>query len=188
MDENEPKPAISSEDFAALYSQIHLDLLRYVLSLLPHRAQAEDVVQETARALWKKSADYNPEQPFWPWAKKFAYFEVLRHRKRRAIRSKYFSDTLVETLAEEHDENEPILEEKRVILAQCMSKLDGKARELVQQRYGRQQTLDAIAREQGRSANSLYLMMHRIRKKLIDCVNRTVDGDDWELKPNNPAS
>ena len=173
--------ALSSEDFAALYSQTHLSLLRYVMTLVPNRTQAEDVVQETARALWKKSADYDPRQPFWPWAKKFAYFEVMRHRKRQAIRGKYFfSDEMIDTLAEERDVAEPVLEEQRAVLNQCLEKLDGRARELVVQRYSRERTLDEIAREQNRSANSLYLMMHRIRKKLVECVNRTLAAAEWE--------
>ena len=179
MDDPKDFVPISSDDFAALYSQCHVNLLRYVMSLLPNRTQAEDVVQETARALWKKAKDYNPEQPFWPWAKKFAYFEVLRHRKRQAIRGKYFTETLIETLAAEHDEAEPVLEEQRAVLGQCLERLDGKARELVVCRYDRNQTLDSIAREHGRSANSLYLMMHRIRKKLVECVNRRMHPEGW---------
>tara|TARA_R110002096_G_scaffold4493_17_gene20934 strand:+ start:7221 stop:7784 length:564 start_codon:yes stop_codon:yes gene_type:complete len=179
---------LSSEDFAVLYSQTHLSLLRYVMTLIPNRAQAEDVVQETARALWKKSSEYDPELPFWPWAKKFAYFEVLRHRKRQAIRGKYFfSDELIETLAEERDHAEPVLEEQRAILSQCLEKLDGRARELIVQRYSRERTLDEIAREQNRSANSLYLMMHRIRKKLIECVNRALHASEWETKFPKPS-
>ena len=181
MKDEEPTGSrVSREDFAALYSQCHLDLLRYVMTLLPYRSQAEDVVQEAARALWKKADDYDPEQPFWPWAKKFAYYEVLRHRRRQAIHRKYFSEELIETLAAERDDQEPVLEEKRAVLRQCMTKLNGRARELVLQRYGGQRTLDEIAREQGRSANSLYMMMHRIRKKLATCVDRTLK--EWDAK------
>lgn len=181
MNDSEPASKLPSEDFAALYSQCHLDLLRYVMTLLPNRCQAEDVVQETARSLWKKANDYDPDQPFWPWAKKFAYFEVLRHRKRHAIRSKYFGEALIETLAEERDLSAPILEEKRKILKGCMEKLNSKSQELVMQRYGREKTLDELAREQGRSANSLYMMMHRIRKQLIECVNKTMKKEGLDF-------
>lgn len=36
------------------------------------RHQADDVVQETARVLWQKFASYDPERPFWPWARQIA--------------------------------------------------------------------------------------------------------------------
>jgi len=38
----------------------------------------------------------------------------------------------------------------------------------------REQTLDEIARAQGKTPNALYMMMHRIRKQLVSCVNKTV--------------
>ena len=181
MSHSDPENPLSNEDFGALYSQCHLDLLRYVMTLLPNRSQAEDVVQETARALWKKSDEYDPSQPFWPWAKKFAYFEVLRHRKKHAVRSRYFSEALIETLAEERDLSEPILEEKRRVLAGCMERLNAKSRDLVMQRYGREKTLDQLAREQGKSANSLYMMMHRIRKQLTECVIKTMEQEGLDF-------
>jgi len=170
---SEPGQPLPREEFAALYSQCHIDLLRYVMTLVPRRSEAEDIVQETAKALWIKAEDYNPNMPFWPWAKKFAYFEVLRHRKRHAVRSQYFAEALIETLADERDLEEPVLEEKRRVLRQCVEKLGQRARELVRQRYGCEQTLDEIARAQNRSANSLYMMLHRIRKQLVGCVNKT---------------
>src|SRR5687767_15416668 len=92
---------LSSEDFAALYSGCHLDLLRYVLTLLPERHRAEDVVQEVARLLWQKREYYDPAKPFLPWARGFAYLEVLKALKRNVVRGKYFSEQLVEQLAEE---------------------------------------------------------------------------------------
>jgi DNA-directed RNA polymerase specialized sigma24 family protein len=89
----------NQDEFAALYARAHVDLLRYVLTLLPDRHQAEDVVQDTARLLWRKFDEYDPAQPFLPWARKFAYFEVLKFRRSRALREKYFSDELLERLA-----------------------------------------------------------------------------------------
>lgn len=165
--------SINSDDFAVLYSKHHLDLLRYVMSLTPNRAQAEDIVQETARRLWQKFDDYDPSRPFWPWARQFAFYEVLKHRKKYAIRSKYFqNDELIETLAEERVEMEPELEAKRNALVVCLKKLDAKGRDLMTERFGRERALKDIAKEQGKSANALYLIMHRIRKQLLDCVSR----------------
>ena len=170
---------ISSEDFAALYSKCHLDLLRYVLTLLPDRVQAEDVVQETARLLWQKFDQFDPAQPFWPWARKFAQLEVLKVRKRDAVRAKYFSDELVEQLAEERAEQEPELTAQREALASCLRKLDEPGRALLVERYGHDVALHELARQQGKSANALYLTMHRIRQKLLECVNRTLQREGW---------
>lgn len=161
---------LSNDEFAARYSRHHLDLLRFVISLVPDRAQADDIVQETARNLWLKIGEYDPSRPFWPWAKQFAYYEVLRHRKRIAIRRKYFSAELVETLADQHAEAEPRLEARRQALADCLEKLDDAARELVNQRYNYGCPIKELAEVQGRTPNSLYLALFSIRKKLLACI------------------
>jgi len=170
---------LSSEDFAALYSACHLDLLRYVLTLLPDRVQAEDVVQEVARLLWQKRQEYDPAKPFWPWARGFARFEVLMLLRHQNIRGKYFSEQLVEQLAEERVANEEQLSAQREALAGCLQKLDEPSRELLMLRYGRELTVQQLAEQRGKSANALYLTLHRIRQTLVDCVNRTLRIDGW---------
>lgn len=170
---------LTSEDFGALYSACHLDLLRYVLTLLPDRSQAEDVVQEVARLLWQKRQDYDSAKPFLPWARGFARLEVLMVLRRQTVRGKYFSEQLVEQLAEERIANEEQLLAQREALAGCLQKLDEPSRELLTLRYGREVTVHQLAEQQGKSANALYLALHRIRQTLSDCVNRTLRIDGW---------
>ena len=173
-------PTADPDDFAALYSRCHLPLLRYIMTLVPNRAQAEDILQNTARQLWQKFELYDPTQPFWPWARKFAYFEALKHRKRHAVRGKYvFSDEMVETLAEERAECEDVLDERRAALDGCLSKLDDPSRQLLLDRYGKEISITEVAEKQGKSRNALYIVLHRLRKALIDCVNRKLKVEGW---------
>jgi RNA polymerase sigma-70 factor (ECF subfamily) len=170
---------LSSEDFAALYSACHLDLLRYVLTLLPERSQAEDVVQEVARLLWQKRERYDAARSFAGWARGFAYLEVLKALRRQSIRGKYFSEQLVEQLAAERVAHEDELSAQRDALADCLRKLDAPSHELMMLRYGSQMTIQQAAEQQGRSANALYLSIHRIRQKLLECVNHRLRIEGW---------
>jgi RNA polymerase sigma-70 factor, ECF subfamily len=165
--------------FAALYTGWHTEILRFVLTLIPDRQQAEDVVQETARVLWQKFADYDPARPFWPWARQVAYFEVLKARKQRAAARRHFSDELVETLALERAEQEDLLEARRLALRHCVDSLPGDDRELLTRRYGDDIAVDELARRLGKSSNALYLLMHRIRQKLAHCVRRALRLEGW---------
>lgn len=153
-------------EFAPLYARVPLDLLRYVLTLLPDRHHAEDVVQDTAR-------------PFLPWARKFAYFEVLKFRRTRALREKYFSNELLELLADEHAAEENQLARGREALDGCLQKLDEFSRQLLKDRYGDEIPLAELARRQGKQVNALYVVMHRIRQRLLECVNRTMKAEGW---------
>ena len=167
------------EDFAELYAGCHLELLRYVLALLPDRHLAEDVVQETARVLWRKFADYDRTRPFWPWARGIAHFEVRKARSRLAVRNRCFSDETIERLAEERTAHEDALAQQREALAACVEKLDADSRELLESRYASGIALRRFAEQQGKSANALYLTMHRIRLRLVECVNRALKLEGW---------
>ncbi len=168
-----------TDRFAPLYARWHLEILRFVLTLVPDRHQAEDVVQETARVLWEKFAAYDPGRPFWPWARQIAYYEVLKFRKRRATAPHFFSDDLVETLAQERAQQEDLLEERREALRRCLEALPGEDRQLLSQRYGDNLAVEEMARRLGKSSNALYILMHRIRQKLAHCVRRALRLEGW---------
>jgi RNA polymerase sigma-70 factor (ECF subfamily) len=174
-----PTPVISRENFAVLYSSAHLDLLRFVLTLLPDRHLAEDVVQETARLLWRKFDEYDPARPFLPWARQFAYFEVLKARRRLAMGDRHFTDELVEQMAQERAEHDDVLERQREALAGCLEKLDTGSRALLVCRYERKASLQEIAEEQGKTMNALYLTLRRARQALLECVNRALRLEGW---------
>lgn len=95
-----PDPA-RYEEFVERYSQHHGRLLAYVFRLLPHRQDAEDVLQRTSIALWRKYAQFDPSGDFLAWACTVAHFEV-RNFLRTAARDRLrFGDALIEQLASE---------------------------------------------------------------------------------------
>jgi RNA polymerase sigma-70 factor, ECF subfamily len=164
-----------TEAFASLYARHHVDLLRYVLTLVPDQVQAQDIVQETARVLWQKAAAYDPGQPFLPWARKFAYFEVLKFRRREGLKRRFFSDTLVETLAEERASADEFLEARRQALTDCLAKLNGRERQLLSDRYtAAHGGVAAMAAQRGATPNAISLALHRIRQRLLDCIEHSL--------------
>ena len=56
------------DNFIGLYSKHEPNIRRYVYSLVGDASDTEDVMQETAMALWRKFEDYDPSQPFIGWA------------------------------------------------------------------------------------------------------------------------
>jgi RNA polymerase sigma-70 factor (ECF subfamily) len=171
------QPGTEKDAFAALYARHHLHLLRFVLTLVPDRQQAEEIVQETACLLWQKFDQYDPDQPFWPWARQFAHYEVLKHRKKQAVRRRYFSDALVEQLAEERVRHEEMLETRREVLLKCLDELDGRSRRLLLDRYSREESIAEVAERMGKSANAIYLLLHRLRQALLQCVERKLQAE-----------
>src|SRR3954467_5126238 len=66
----------SGDDPQALFLRLFLsaerELFRYVAALVPNLADAQEIVQQSAVALWVKFDQYDPALPFTPWACRFA--------------------------------------------------------------------------------------------------------------------
>jgi RNA polymerase sigma-70 factor (ECF subfamily) len=67
-----------------------------------------------------------------------------------------------------------MLQARRLVLPGCMRKLPPSDRELIEQRYLDSNTVVEIARQSGRSANTLYKALERIRHALLKCIEETL--------------
>jgi RNA polymerase sigma-70 factor, ECF subfamily len=172
----EPRP----DEFVTLYTRYEQKLYRYVASLLTHPSEAEDVLQETARVLWQKFAQYRPEEPFLPWACRIAHFEVLNHCQRERTRRKYFRPAVLELLADARLKHDDLFDAQSQWLDECIGKLADMDRQLVEQRYASNRTLAELATETGRTPNALYKAMQRIRRTLLTCVENGLKSEGWK--------
>ncbi len=166
----------STETFVRLFMDSQDHLYAYILSLIPQANDAQDVLQETVVALWSKKDEYNPEEPFIPWAIRFAYFQVLsfRTRQRRRSGTVLFSDEVVTALAEEHGRHHTVIESRREALARCKEKIPPPGRRLLHQRYESKDTMKEIAARAGMKVGTLYKQLERLRQQLFDCITQTL--------------
>src|SRR5262245_25737660 len=89
------------ERFVQLFAKHQRGIQAYIWTLVSHRDDSDDILQETSVSLWRKWAEYDPNRDFFRWACGIAFIEVLRHRRRHASRRLWFSEELLETLAAE---------------------------------------------------------------------------------------
>lgn len=169
MDNNE-----RSKQFVMHFARHENELFRYVMTLLPSWNDAQDVMQETATALWQHIDEYDAGRPFLPWACQFAYHQVSNFRSRQRTHRRLFSEAVLETLARERTTHEAAIEAQRTALESCMSKLHESERALLQQRYSGDSDLGALARATRQTPNAMYKSLQRIRRALLECVTRTM--------------
>jgi RNA polymerase sigma-70 factor (ECF subfamily) len=149
-------------------------LFRYIFALLPHEEDARDVLQETSVALYRKFAEYDPEKPFLAWAYRFAYLEVLKQRERNQRSTRHLHRDLVERLAREREQHEPVLQARLQALDDCLGQLLPAERELIRERYQRNTPAEELVRRSGSSRRTLFRNLDRIRRLLFDCICRRV--------------
>lgn len=172
--ENPRQRENSGSRFAGLIVRYDRALLRYIMTLIPRRDDAEEVLQRTAAVLWERFAEFDDERPFLPWAYRFAYFEALNFRKAAARDRLIFREEVIAAIAETRDALESELDQRRAALSLCLQRLSPDDVSLLQRRYCDSTTIAALAEEAGRTAKALYRRLDRIRELLFDCVRRRV--------------
>src|ERR1051325_645974 len=92
--------AAAQQQFLSLFLRSEREVFRYVAALVPNVVDAEDIVQQTAVALWEKCDAYDPNQPFTPWACRFALNKAKQWIERRERWQALLANGLAEELAQ----------------------------------------------------------------------------------------
>jgi RNA polymerase sigma-70 factor (ECF subfamily) len=169
----DPSPPVG-EVFARLFAENQRRIFAFILTLLPNREDAEDVFQDVSVVLWKKSAQFEVGTNFSRWAMQIAYFEVVNHRRKKARSKVLFQDDLLQTLADEAAEPDPMLQRRRLALPGCLGRLLPGDRELLMLRYQEGVAVPMLADQCGKSVRALYRTLEKIRGELLDCIDRKV--------------
>lgn len=163
--------------FLRLYTKHQHRILAYIFTLVPNRADAEDLLQDTAVLLWEKFDRFEPDTDFIAWACRVAYLKVLNHRKRFARSKVLASDALLEAVADRAVELSPQLDRRREALRECLKRLDERDRRMIAARYEPGGGPRQAAGASGRTLQAAYKALYRIRKALFDCVTlRLAEG------------
>ena len=118
------------ERFTRLLLESEPVMLRSILVVVPHRADAREIMQETAVALWRQFGSYDPERPFLNWAMGFARIETRRFLAREKRRAQ-LSEKAMEALEQEMAGSQNFDNAIETHLATCLGKLPQKTLRLI---------------------------------------------------------
>ena len=144
----------------------------YCHANLAKREDAREVLQATCVKLWQKSADWDPDTEFLPWAFTVARFTLLSHYRDQKRDRLVFDEDVIQAMAGETEQAASAFDERREALAKCLVKLDQWPRSLLHDYYTVSQSLREIAKATGRSLSSVKMTLLRIRQKLSACIER----------------
>ncbi|MEM7559704.1 MAG: sigma-70 family RNA polymerase sigma factor [Planctomycetota bacterium] len=74
---------LKHDEFLRLLLSSERQILRYIMAIIPRVADAQEIFQETAVALWKEIDKYDPSAPFTPWACRFAANKAKEHLRKQ---------------------------------------------------------------------------------------------------------
>jgi RNA polymerase sigma-70 factor, ECF subfamily len=166
------------ERFMDLFLANQRRIYAYVLALVPHREDAEDLVQDTCRVMWQKFDEFTGRGDFAAWGISIARYRVLDYRRKLGVRRAAFSNRTMEAIADQMARVGCQSNCRLDALLLCMAKLRELDRELMRLRYNVGASTREVAAQVGRSPESVYKSLNRIHNQLLLCIRDEMSKEE----------
>jgi RNA polymerase sigma-70 factor, ECF subfamily len=171
-------PSLDSEQFVERFVRVQSQVYGYIVTLLPTRADADDIFQQTSLLLWQKRSQYDPSRDFLRWACGIAHNLVRNHLRRHRHEKVYLSDGLMEKLCEVRHAAAKRIETKLQRLTDCLDRLAPEQRELLELCYLGTEPIKTVANNRQVDPSVLYKRLDRIRWTLMDCMDESAGEEE----------
>ncbi|MFZ9034121.1 MAG: sigma-70 family RNA polymerase sigma factor [Anaerohalosphaeraceae bacterium] len=161
-----------TEEFLSLLMSNQQRIHGYVLSLVPNRHDADDLMQETITILWRKFDEFQTGTNFASWGMKVAHYRVLNYRTKKAKDRLVYSEDLLNQIHDVALKKQKYLEEQNEHLSGCIQKLQTNDQRLLKARYELGRSVQSLAAHLDRSTQYVYKHLARIHHALRLCVKR----------------
>ncbi|MBC8872446.1 MAG: sigma-70 family RNA polymerase sigma factor [Planctomycetes bacterium] len=142
----------------------------YIRTVVFHRSDAEDVLQDVAEILWRKIDEFQEGTRFDQWAYRVARNVMLNYQRKNARRRLAFSEHMTQQLGDEAADAVAEAHAELEALELCIGKLPEPQRELIQRRYAPGATNRSVAAATGRSESAISRALSRIHRGLMRCI------------------
>ncbi len=159
--------------FVELLGAHERELFGYIFSLTANWDDSQEVMQRLRIRIWEQFDRYDQARPFGAWARAIAYYLVLAFRKERSRQREYFTERVIQLLDEAYAKSSGGMGRSREALVDCLAKLTGDKQKLVTEYYSPGGPAELV-KSKGMTANSLRQAVHRIRRQLYECVQRSL--------------
>ena len=166
--------------FTTLWTQAQTSVFAVISATVTNFADAEDVLQKVSTVAVTKFDQFASDgdvNAFTAWTITIARFEILRHLRDCATDRHDFIAESLGQIVEAFEEIAPEYDARRKALAQCMRRLKGRSRDVLEKRYGEALKTGAIARQLGLTAGNVSVILNRTYRKLRECVDELLAAE-----------
>ena len=177
MNDSESAAESSRRELMGLLSRHQRKIFAYIYTLVPNRADADDLLQETCLTIYEKFDTFEPGTDFVAWANRIAWWKVRQSRQKLARSKVVFDEAVMESVSRTAIALAPELDQRHVALEHCLGKLNDRDRIMILTRYERGHGVAEAASQSGRSLNAAYKALARLRNLLFDCVTNRLERE-----------
>ena len=166
----------AQELFVSLFEADRNRLYSYIFAFMSNAAATDDIFQETSMVLWREFQKFQPGTSFSKWANGIAFNRIREYRRKNKKYAVGFSEEMLESLAEVAEKSSDE-ENKWQKLQDCRTGLAEHTQQLYEDFYVKNLKAQQIADNSGRSIFAIRKAIHKLRKKLFDCVETKKRGE-----------
>jgi RNA polymerase sigma-70 factor, ECF subfamily len=174
-DEGANGPSELGSRFVELLGAHERNLFGYIFSMTGNWDDSQEIMQRLRIRIWEQFAQYDSSRSFDAWARAIAYYLVLAFRKEKSRQREYFTERVIQLLDEAYTSVNDDISLSREVLVDCLGKLSQNHQKLVTEYYTAGGPA-ALAASLGKTANALRQAVLRIRRTLLNCVQRSVSS------------
>lgn len=162
-------------EFLRLFVRHQQEIYAYILTLVPHIHDADDIFQEAVTVMWRKFDQYQPGTNFAAWAIQIVRYQILDYRRNLARgKQVYLADSLFEALMEQMPRIQDEMETRIEALRKCQALLGDRAKRILKMRYEHNVSIEEIASYLKVSRRQVYHILGQINSVLLRCMRRTL--------------
>ncbi|MBI9018970.1 MAG: sigma-70 family RNA polymerase sigma factor [Phycisphaerae bacterium] len=178
FDDNSNIKPDKDDKFISLLMLNQQRIYGFIRMLVPQKANADDVMQETVTIMWRKFDTFALGTDFVAWGIKIAKFRIMKFRGKKKNEKIRFTDQAMDQLLAKQDDTQKNVDDRILRLENCLKKLSDNDKRLIQMRYDMDLKPKLIADRVGRSFHGIYKSLSRIHYSLMDCVSRATKVGD----------
>lgn len=159
-------------EFTLLWTEAQPAVMAFIRSVTPQLADAEDILQETARQVASRFREYDSSRPFGAWAMGVAKYKVLEWRRSQKKMAMLFDEEAIEAIHFSYTDGKADWREAGRAIDLCLKKASPAAEQLLRMRYLEDLKPAEIAKRLNTTANSVSVRLSRARDALKECLEK----------------
>ena len=164
------------DDYRIVVAAYHQRLRAALAGLCPPGVDSDEIAHLAFIEAYRNLGRYEKGTNFFAWLCSIARHQLLAESKRRQRQShnqqSYLEILVTERLAAAGDEETQLNDLRFRLLQECVRQLNPEAQAVLDQRYGKDSSVESIARVLGRTAAAVSVQLFALRQKLRQCVER----------------
>jgi RNA polymerase sigma-70 factor (ECF subfamily) len=171
-------PSGQKDRFLQHFTGSESALRGFIASAIFTPSDRDDILQEVALRLWQLYDRYDPSRPFTPWALGVASRRIKEECRKASRRPLLLEEAHLERMVSAFSEltaREEYCPE--TALTECLATLPAAAAELIQERYFKGHSVEALSQAKGQSTAAIYQTLCRLRRRLAACIRARLAPD-----------